>query len=110
MLPILICAVFVVLALGSKVSTKSNSGLSVFFDRKTRAFEVKEGADVTANAYGYYYTNYEESGWNYLDVFMNNKIFNRDDHLIAAKAMGFLEVFFFSFLSYFFLFDCLLVS
>lgn len=67
--------------------------ISVFWDSSSKMFDVTNRIDtVTADAYGYYYTNYNNSGWNYLDAFMQNKVNSVEDHLRFSKAVGFLEV------------------
>lgn len=40
-----------------------------------------------------YYVNYNNSGWNYLDISMSSNVRSFDDHMIGAKAMGYAEGF-----------------
>jgi len=42
--------------------------------KNIRSFDVAATADLAADSYGYYYTNHNGSGWNYLDAYMQQEV------------------------------------
>ena len=83
-------------ALPTQTTSDSVRGISVSFNFTSRKFDVLDVADENGDAFGYYYTNYNQSGWQYLDVFMYTEIDSVSEHLQYSRAMGYLEVLIFN--------------
>lgn len=66
--------------------------LSVIYNKDTKGYDLNFDIDKDADAYGYYYMNYNSSGWNHLDVFMNEVVNSVEENLRNMKAIGFVEV------------------
>ena len=68
--------------------------ISVAYNSKTQSYDILNKVDKSfADAYGYYHNNYNNSGWNYLDVFMQEEVDSADEHFTYSKSMGVVEVF-----------------
>jgi hypothetical protein len=85
-----ICAVFI---LGEILTTiySSKIPVSVLFNSTSQQFQVSNAYDDSYDAFGYYYTNYNESGWNYLTIDMQTEITHSEDFLAYSKSYGYLE-------------------
>jgi hypothetical protein len=66
-------------------------GVSVTYDATTKQYAVKSGVDTTADAFGYYTKNYNNAGWNTLELSMKSEVSSVGDHMQYAKSLGYLE-------------------
>lgn len=65
--------------------------ISVSYDSTSGQYSVSNTYDSGADAFGYFYLNLNQSGWNYLDASMYTEISSVDAHLQYAKSLGYLE-------------------
>lgn len=66
---------------------------SVHYEKSSDSFSVTKDYDINAEAFGYFYRNLNESGWNYLDAHMQEEVDSVEDHILYSRALGFLEGF-----------------
>jgi hypothetical protein len=83
----------VLFLLGEVITTiySSKIPVSVLFNSTSQQFQVSNTYDDSYDAFGYYYTNYNESGWNYLTIDMQTEITHSEDFLAYSKSYGYLE-------------------
>lgn len=66
--------------------------ISVNYNSATGKYSVSKSYDGTADAFGYFYPNLAESGWNYLDASMQtNNINSADEYVQKSRSLGYLE-------------------
>ena len=73
------------------LADSSKTGISVTYNSKTGKYDVSDVVSDSADAYGYFYRNYNNSGWNFLDNKMQEEINSVDEHLTYFKSFGYLE-------------------
>lgn len=67
--------------------------ISVFYNSSSQTFIASKVYDESFDAFGYYHLNYNDSGWNFLDISMQTEISSINDHLQYSLSMGYLEGF-----------------
>jgi hypothetical protein len=86
-------AALAALALGASAAaaatTQTQTDISVTYDGAK--FIVTNSIDKAADSYGYYDTNYNSSGWGYLDAHMQTDVTSTEQHLSFATSLGYLE-------------------